>query len=371
MKYNIKNAQRNRYTKDIFDHKIVTYCVAGKHNTAYLIVVDNINFEDGAGYRVLSYSFGEPKYDEPWAPAPLWKGLRDLKATMVNKSGKRCLITASATGHIGTAGGCPDKDDFHVFKESIIHGIQLIGDYVYIVGPARAVYRRVGVKDWQLFNIGTQDDLMIDNIKKGKRSEFSYAFLSIDGFSENDMYAVGNKGEAWHYDGNKWSMIDLPTNADLHKVHCAKDGYVYISGDEYTILKGKGDNWEYILNSQIEKPFDEHLIEAIAWFDGALYVGTQQGLYKYKNNIFEKIPLTPPELISEATFTIDGAMEAGFDSELLENMAFLNKVTDDTPNESISCLDTGFGYLLAGRTKGGLYRYDGDTWEIVAVTEKI
>ena len=370
MNYNIENAYRVGLAKKLFDKTIVTGCIAGKNNLVYLITVDNKNFEDGASYCVSSYSFGEPKYDEPWAGGEGWKGLREMKATMM-KPELRCLMTASATGHIGIVGKCLDGDDFHIHKESTIHAIKLIGTHVYIAGPARKIYRRLGVKDWGLFNTGTQDDLMVSNIKKGKRSEFSYAFLSIDGFSENDMYAVGNKGEAWHYDGNKWSMIDLPTNADLHKVHCAKDGYVYISGDEYTILKGKGDNWEYILNSQIEKPFDEHLIEAIAWFDGALYVGTQQGLYKYKNNIFEKIPLTPPELISEATFTIDGAMEAGFDSELLENMAFLNKVTDDTPNESISCLDTGFGYLLAGRTKGGLYRYDGDTWEIVAVTEKI
>ena len=367
MKYDINNAYRVGVAKKLFAQKIVVDCVAGKLNTAYLIVIDDINIEDGAAYRILSYSFGEPKYDEPWAPAPLWEGLRDLKATMVNKSGKRCLIAASATGHIGTAGGCPDKDDFHIHTDSAIHGIRLIGEHVYIVGSSRAVYRRVGVKKWELFNQGTQDDLMIKNIRKGKRSEYSYSFLSIDGFSEDDMYAVGNKGEAWHFNGKKWSVIDLPTNADLHKVHCAKDGYVYIAGDEYTILKGKGNKWEFILNAKLNHPFTEHLFDAISWFDGLLYIGTSDGLYAYIDGKFEKIQLTPPELTSEVTFDTKGLEEAGFDNELMESMSIINDIMDDTPNESISCLDTGFGYLLAGRTRGGLYRYDGETWEVVAV----
>jgi len=296
--------------------------------------------------------------------------LRYVKASMLIKHNKRCLIVASATGHIGTSGGCPDTDDYHIHKESIIHGIRLIGEHVYIVGPARVIYRRTGVKEWQLFNKGTQDDLMIKNIKNGNRSEYSYAFLSIDGFSESDMYAVGNKGEAWHYDGTKWTVIDLPTNSDLHKVHCAKDGNVYISGDDYTILRGKGDKWDFILNSTIDHPFSTHLFEAIAWFKDALYIGTSEGLYKYINNRFEKIPLTPPELVSKKeTFDIKGLEATGWDPKLVESMAFINKITDDTPNEDISCLDTDFDYLLAGRTRGGLYRYDGDTWEIVAVTD--
>jgi len=371
MKYNIENAHKKGLAKKLFDNKFVVDCVAGKNNTAYLVTIENKNFEDGAAYSIVSYSFGEPKYDEPWAGGEPWKGLQDLKATMLVKKGIRCLISASATGHIGTAGGCPDQDDFYIHKESIIHGIGLVGEHVYIVGPSRAIYRRTGVKKWDLFNQGTQDDIMKKNIKKGNRSAFSYAFLSIDGFSENDMYAVGNKGEAWHYDGKEWRKIDLPTHADLHKVHCAKDGYVYIAGDEYTILKGKGNHWEYIVNAKMKHPFNESLLESIAWFQDALYVGTAEGLYRYKNAKFTKIPLTPEDLLDDKKmFDVKGAKNIGFDSELLDKMALINGISHDTPNESISCLDTNFGYLLAGRTQGGLYRYDGDTWEIVAVTEK-
>jgi len=366
MKYDINNAYRVGVAKKLFAHKTVVDCVAGKNNLVYLITVDNKNFDEGASYSVSSYSFGEPKYDEPWAGGEGWQGLRELKATMM-KPELRCLMTASATGHIGTVGKCFDGDDFHIHTQSAIHGIGLVGEHVYIVGPTRAVYRRTGVKKWELFNQGTQDDLMSKNIKKGKRSEYSYAFLSIDGFSEDDMYAVGNKGEAWHYDGKKWSKIDLPTSSDLHKVHCAKDGYVYIAGDEYTILKGKGNKWEFILNAKINHPFNEHLFDAIAWFDSVLYIGTSDGLYAYIDDKFEKIQLTPPELTSEVTFDTKGLEEAGFDDELMESMSIINDIMDDAPNESISCLDTGFGYLLAGRTRGGLYRYDGDTWEVVAV----
>ena len=369
MKYNIENAHRKGLAKKLFDNKLVVDCVAGTYNIAYLITMDNDSRGKGIEYSVMSYSFGEPKYEEPWAGGEGWSGLKFVKGTMM-KPASRCLMTISATGHIGTVGRCLEGDDFYIHKESIIHGIGFVGEHVYIVGPSRAIYRRTGVKKWELFNQGTQDDVMKKNIKKGNRSAFSYAFLSIDGFSEHDMYAVGNKGEAWHYDGKQWTKIDLPTHADLHKIHCAKDGYVYIAGDEYTILKGKGNKWEYIVNGKMNHPFNELLLESIAWFQDALYVGTSEGLYRYKNAKFTKIPLTPEDLLDDKKmFDVKGAKNIGFDSELMEKMALINGISNNTPNESISCLDTNFGYLLAGRTHGGLYRYDGDTWEIVSVIQ--
>ena len=81
-------------------------------------------------------------------------------------------------------------------------------------------------------------------------------FESIDGFSEDEIYAVGWNGEIWHYNGSKWYNQSGLTNLILTSVCCASDGIVYIAGQQGILLKGRFDAWEIIeLDDEVKIDF--------------------------------------------------------------------------------------------------------------------
>jgi len=60
--------------------------------------------------------------------------------------------------------------------------------------------------------------------------------LSIDGRSPSDLYVCGSQGFIGHWNGQKWSVIDCPVNAELNAVYCAPWGDTYFSGSSGTLL---------------------------------------------------------------------------------------------------------------------------------------
>lgn len=71
-------------------------------------------------------------------------------------------------------------------------------------------------------------------------------FSCVDGFSENDIYAAGGKGDVWNFDGDEWRQIHFPSNMLIESICCGQDGYVYIGAQSGTVFKGRKDQWKMI-----------------------------------------------------------------------------------------------------------------------------
>ncbi|UQY36667.1 hypothetical protein K8U54_09365 [Pseudomonas fulva] len=138
-----------------------------------------------------------------------------------------------------------------------------IGRKTFAVGMGRQVYRRDGVDHWTCIDQGIRPAI---GETKG--------FESIDGFDENDLYAVGWDGEIWHCNGQQWSQKQSPTNLVLTRVLCAGDGQVYASGRRGLLIVGRGDSWQPMEQEDITSD-----IRDLAWYDGRLYLSTMRGLY--------------------------------------------------------------------------------------------
>ncbi len=144
-----------------------------------------------------------------------------------------------------------------------------IGGKAYAVGLRGMVYRLDELKMWTRI-----DDDLPDN----------FEIEAIHGFDDSDIYAVGDKGQLWHYNGKKWTNRELPTNRNLNTVKCAGDGKVYIGGDDGIIISGIGEKWEVIDH---EKTDDD--IWDLEWFEGYLYVSTMHAVYRLNKQQLEQV----------------------------------------------------------------------------------
>lgn len=191
------------------------------------------------------------------------------------------ILTLCVGGEIHSAG--PDGQSItslstngeEPVERGVLRDIRVVGDDVYVVGLGRQVFRRQGDGPW----------IRIDfDVIQSKGSEEIAGFESVDGFGSNEVYAVGMGGDIWLFDSQVWRKIDGATNLILSKVLCAPDGKVYIGGQLGTLIEGRGAAWQLI-----GLEFTTETIWDLAWFDGALWISTIAGLYRYFRGGFEVV----------------------------------------------------------------------------------
>ena len=99
-------------------------------------------------------------------------------------------------------------------------------------------------------------------------------FEAIDGFSEQDLYAVGWQGEVWHCAKGRWERQSSPVNIILSAVCAAGDKLVYACGQSGTLIRGRAGAWEQInTDGVVDDLWD------VRWFEGKLYVASMSTLY--------------------------------------------------------------------------------------------
>jgi hypothetical protein len=168
----------------------------------------------------------------------------------------------------------PDQDDYTRLSQNI----KYIDGEAYIVGILRKVFKRTGVFEWIDLTDPNKHPHLFEELAKHKEKRGNYlgidtGFSAIDGFSSKDIYAAGDNGDAWHYNGNTWRRLDIPGNFDIKTVTCGGDGNVYFAGYTGGIIKGTIDHWTNI---------DERggmVINETAWFQDKLYLSDERDLY--------------------------------------------------------------------------------------------
>ena len=169
--------------------------------------------------------------------------------------GKRGEVVEVVSGnphvdYITTAGADPKME------YGYINQIRVIDGELFACGHRRQVYRRSSNK-WTMISKEIVDS----------RQRAPGGFESIDGFATDDLYAVGRKGEIWHYDGKAWTRCDSPTNQHLADVRCI-DGKVWVCGDHGIILCGDKNSWKVVWDA--DEPSENWW--SIEGFQGSIYV---------------------------------------------------------------------------------------------------
>ncbi len=189
-----------------------------------------------------------------------------------------------------------DQDEFRGSQrtEVSVECLRNIAGHIYACGTHHKLLKRIDKKRWITLTDEQQHPILMEQMwarQKAYRetgvddSLPTIAFLSFDGFSEQDLYACGGMGDLWHYNGERWLQLNPPVNSILNNLVCADDGYVYITSTWGDLIKGYYRNgtehWELISHSVATMDVG---FEDATWFKGRLYLSNSWGLFVLENN---------------------------------------------------------------------------------------
>lgn len=248
------------------------------------IIIDTAEMTEGVIAVVVSnkemrsqqipFSFLSARRGNEWLEggSTQWDALALVNTTYPLKQ----LLVIGPHGHVHLTG----SGDRHAEKISdglfspiefgLLRGARTIEGLPVVCGMKKQVYIRRDANKWECIS------------KDIVGGEGVQGFEAIDGFSLNNMYAVGWNGEVWHYNGSNWSQKDIPVSELLVDVCCGGDGTVYILTRYGTLITGRGDSWrmQKLTNSYV----------SLCWFQGILYAADFQNIYKYNTNgVFESV----------------------------------------------------------------------------------
>ena len=162
-------------------------------------------------------------------------------------------------------------------RASLAKGITNINGDVYAYGMVRSVFKYKGIKEWEDITTEIKHPNLYADVNKSKEAFVGgwVGFSALDGFNGNDIYAGGNRGDFWHYNGKAWRRIDLPINRDISTITCGKDGKVYIGSRVGNMVIGRDDHWQVIDKRT-------YIMTHSCWFDGKVYFSSEDGrIYTY------------------------------------------------------------------------------------------
>jgi len=142
-----------------------------------------------------------------------------------------------------------------------IRDARTIDGKVFACGMKRQVYRRDDADHWTCIS---------QNIAGGTGV---HGFEALDGFSRNDLYAVGWSGEIWHFDGGDLRQCDSPCSDLLVDVCCAGDGLVYAIARGTTLVSGRAAPWSA---RSTELPVE---LLSLCWFKDRLYGASTRDVF--------------------------------------------------------------------------------------------
>ncbi len=99
--------------------------------------------------------------------------------------------------------------------------------------------------------------------------------------SPQDVYAVGDNGTIYHYDGNSWTSMNSGTDQNLNAVYGGSPTNLIAVGDNGTILYYNGIEWS-VQESGTQENLNSISSIPIAWLvvgDNRTYIGSWQGVW--------------------------------------------------------------------------------------------
>jgi len=161
-----------------------------------------------------------------------------------------CLDYGFEGGRLDCGSLCaPAFDD--CFDVGFVPFVSTVGEHVISIAQPEAGHVFLG-----------QDQSLI-HIANGVSTRTPSTYITgIWGSSASDVFAVGNAGTAYHYDGSQWTSINTGVSTDLYSVWGSGPNDVYVAGASLTMRHFNGTQW-----SAVPGPTDNFAFRGIHGID--------------------------------------------------------------------------------------------------------
>lgn len=226
--------------------------------------------------RIFYYYQNDP-IDERWGYRHLGPAHRVLACGCRIPKDRWVFINSEGGVFISGGGDSSFEAPLPISEQTTVTKVCCLSDgKAYAVSSMRNVFRRDGKSHWM--------DLSVPLQESEKSIINSIGFHAIDSFSDRDIYACGSKCDMWRYDGQQWYRISLPINSLVSDMICGDDGFIYVACWDGKIIKGREEQWEIIQDDDVDQ------LDAIAWFDGKVYITSWSRLYTINGTKLEPVP---------------------------------------------------------------------------------
>lgn len=163
----------------------------------------------------------------------------------------------------------------------LMNHLREIGGHLWACGQRGQVFRRFAPHDWRHVDQGLFVPINLKDYK-GRASELAQMMGQgphlncIDGNTEQDVYAVGDRGLMVHFDGQSWSRVKLPTDEHLQWVRCYGQE-VWACGFNGTLLVGNARQGF----KDVSTVDDNQTWVCLSKFEGKVYLSEEDGLWCY------------------------------------------------------------------------------------------
>jgi hypothetical protein len=233
------------------------------------------------------------------APKWVWNDYDwSVVAMCLWRSRYRCVLSREGHVNIYGPGGTPDHTfqipDTGVFNDEAIglgyvNRIRAIGEHLYVCGQSRQVWRfevkgdNLASGRWidaagsmrQAPISDPPDDLEGEALDQWLDDNDAIDLVDIDGPSEQDIYTVGD--EAWHFDGQQWRRLELPSDESLAAIKVIDAKRVVFVGHNGTVLVGNAADGFVDVSSAD----DNQNLVGVEWFADKLFLASNLGLFTY------------------------------------------------------------------------------------------
>jgi len=249
-------------------------CAVRDRNFVYLALVEDPPGEhcgELRNFRMVALYLNENDAAEQWGH----QGLNDFHSPMISA----CTIPYGQGLFVSSTGDTYASGSKKSAMEQIgdasnppgIRKVRCIAGRAYAAAVGQEIFRRA--------DIGVWNALSREGLPENRSKQLLSAFNDVDGFTESNLYAVGEKGNVWHFDGKRWRSCKFPGEQDLFGICCAGDGNVYVCGqDDLVYVLSKG-TWSKIHEGSGNTLYP---LTDMRWFDDKLWL---VGDFKTKNII--------------------------------------------------------------------------------------
>jgi hypothetical protein len=148
---------------------------------------------------------------------------------------------------------------------------------LYAIGNSGQVYQRLGKDQWAHMDEG----MLQSPITADRDSREMVNLNDIGGSTSNDLYACGDYGHLFHWNGAQWTRLTLQDHiSHLEEIAVVSATEIYICGYNGCLLKGNAkDGFTDISAVDVNVAF-----LSLRWFNGTLFLAAAEGLFTFDGN---------------------------------------------------------------------------------------